>query len=247
MVFQVEKSGLSLFTSALPTGPAQSHAKVVMSTGGETAKAISIISLSPGVKWVFTRNELEKTLKQFEAWNNDLERLIAPLLDGFGFYRNKDLQKRLRPEGEVNIFQGHLDLNNLAISPNISLKDTKSISDNLITWDLVQRKIAEPRILVEYKRIPTQPNTTNEGDSSNASDTQPIKELYGSKLAQLLRTAGKHSFHTLPFNSYACDSTNAEYAFLFDYSPGTSTHKPKSLNDFILSGEDGSGFKLELK
>ncbi|KAF5573699.1 hypothetical protein FPCIR_13873 [Fusarium pseudocircinatum] len=160
---------------------------------------ISLRNLPPGVEWVFTRNELEKTLKKFETWNNDLEHLIAPLLDGFGFYRNKDLQKRLRPDGEVNIFQGHLDLNKLAISPNIGLKDTEN---TLIPWEL---------------------------------------------LAQLLRTAGKHSFHTLPFNSYACDATNAQYAFLFDYPAGTSTHKPKSLNDFILSGEDGSGFKLELK
>ncbi|PNP84103.1 hypothetical protein FNYG_02791 [Fusarium nygamai] len=208
---------------------------------------ISLRNLPPGVEWVFTRNELEKTLKKFETWNNDLEHLIAPLLDGFGFYRNKDLQKRLRPDGEVNIFQGHLDLNKLAISPETGSKDTESISDNLIPWALVQRKITDPRILLEYKRIPTPQNTINEGDSNITSDTRPIKELYGSQLAQLLRTAGKHSFHTLPFNSYACDSRNAQYAFLFDYPPGTSSHKPKSLNDFILSGEDGSGFKLELK
>lgn len=100
---------------------------------------------------------------------------------------------------------------------------------------------------MECKRIPTQLNTLQEGDSSIPSVTQPAKELYGSQLAQLLRTARKHSFHILHFNSHAYNSADTQYAFLFNYPPSISSHRSKILNHLILSGEDDSGFKLELK
>lgn len=74
-----------------------------------------------------------------------------------------------------------------------------------------------------------------------------MKELYGPQLARLLRTAGQHSFRTLPFNSYAWDVEDARYMFLFNYPSGTSNRKPKSLNDFILSSEREPKYKLELK
>ncbi|RYP46713.1 hypothetical protein DL768_007121 [Monosporascus sp. mg162] len=229
---------------------------------------ISLKSLSPGVEWVFTKGQLEQTLKKFEEWNKDLEYLIAPLLVGFGFYDNKDLQERLRPDGdnttEVNIFQGHVDLNKLAIDPSGKSKDAETSKgrygkplnkrspsniepDNFIPWGEAEAKAAEPRVLVEFKKIATPPRPLDEDGARIADLARPMKELYGPQLARLLRTAGKHSFRTLPFNSYAWDVEKAQYAFLFDYPPGTSARKPKSLNDFILSSEKEPRFKLELK
>ncbi|CAF3543479.1 unnamed protein product [Fusarium graminearum] len=181
-------------------------------------------SLPPGVEWIFTKNELEKTLKNFKLWNDNLQHLIAPLLDGFGFYIDKELQERLRSDGEVNIFQ-----------------------DLLIPWDDVALKASEPRIMVEFKRVPTETTTAHEDEGDVINPTQPMKELYGSQLALLLRTAGKHSFQTLPLSSYSRDDNNSQYAYMFEYPSGTSNQKPKSLRDLILSAGDTSGSKLELK
>ena len=72
-----------------------------------------------------------------------------------------------------------------------------------------------------------------------------VKELYAPQLAQLLSTAGKHHFRTLPFEAYAWDSTGFQYAFLFKYPPDAANVEPKSLNDVIRSAD--SKFRLELK
>lgn len=93
------------------------------SKGAKSPKKLtSLRTLPPGLQWVFTKGELEQTLKKFEEWNRDLEYLIAPLLDGFGFYGNADLRERLGPDGdgttEVNLFQGHVNLNQLAADPS---------------------------------------------------------------------------------------------------------------------------------
>ncbi|KAM0421122.1 hypothetical protein ACHAPT_011014 [Fusarium lateritium] len=205
-------------------------------------KLTSLKNLPPSLQWVFTKGELEKTLRKFEEWNKDLEYLIAPLLVGFGFYDNTDLQERLRPDGdktmEVNIFQGHVDLNKLAVDPSGKSKDAKASNDNFISNREAETKAAQPRILVEFKKV------ANKDDNNIA---QPVKELYGPQLARLLRTAGEHSFRTLPFNSYSWDAQEAQYTFLFDYPPGTSDLKPKSLNNFILSSSNEPYYKLELK
>lgn len=74
-----------------------------------------------------------------------------------------------------------------------------------------------------------------------------MKELYGPQLARLLRTAGEHSFRTLPFNSYAWDAEKAQYMFLFDYPLNTANRVPKSLNDFISTSEFQPKYKLELR
>lgn len=95
--------------------------------------------------------------------------------------------------------------------------------------------------MVESKQISTQPET---GASSNI--IRPMKELYGPQLARLLRTAGEHSFHTLPFNSYAWNAEKTQYMFLFDYPPNTSDRMPKSLNDFIKASELEPKYKLVL-
>jgi hypothetical protein len=72
-----------------------------------------------------------------------------------------------------------------------------------------------------------------------------VRELYAPQLARLLRTAGKHDFGTLPFNAYAWDPKNVQYAFLFDYPSNAGSTPPQSLHDFILSNEPQ--YKLELK
>jgi hypothetical protein len=56
--------------------------------------------------------------KEGTPWNQTLESMIAPLLRGFGFFENQAIQSRLRTDEDsqwnvkVNLFKGHLDLNN---------------------------------------------------------------------------------------------------------------------------------------
>jgi hypothetical protein len=74
--------------------------------------------LPPGVDWLFTKGKLNEILEKFETWNQTLESMIAPLLRGFGFFENQAIQSRLRTDEDsqwnvqVNLFKGHLDLNN---------------------------------------------------------------------------------------------------------------------------------------
>ncbi|KAJ4213184.1 hypothetical protein NW759_011028 [Fusarium solani] len=216
------------------------------SKGAKSPKKLtSLKNLPPGLQWVFTKGELEQTLKKFEEWNRDLEYLIAPLLDGFGFYGNADLRERLRPDGdgktEVNLFQGHVDLNKLAADPGGKSGDAEASKENFISCREAEAKAAQPRILVEFKKM------ADKGDTRLDNMAQPVKELYGPQLARLLHTAGNYSFRTLPFNSYSWDAKETQYTFLFDYPPGTSDLKPKSLNDFMLSSSNESYYKLELK
>ncbi|KAI8652494.1 hypothetical protein NCS57_01313500 [Fusarium keratoplasticum] len=216
------------------------------SKGAKSPKKLtSLKNLPPGLQWVFTKGELEQTLKKFEEWNRDLEYLIAPLLDGFGFYGNADLRERLRPDGdgktEVNLFQGHVDLNMLAADPGGKSGDARASKENFISCREAEAKAAQPRILVEFKKM------ADKGDTRLDNMAQPVKELYGPQLARLLHTAGNYSFRTLPFNSYSWDAKETQYTFLFDYPPGTSDLKPKSLNDFMLSSSNESYYKLELK
>jgi len=91
---------------------------------------ISVKNLPQGVQWLFTREKLEETLRKFKEWNDDLQHLIAPLLYGFGFYENKKLQERLQPDGKTNIFQGHIELNNLTDDRKSGLKDIGSSKGN---------------------------------------------------------------------------------------------------------------------
>ncbi|KAL2674012.1 hypothetical protein Neosp_012458 [[Neocosmospora] mangrovei] len=216
------------------------------SKGAKSSKKLtSLKTLGPGFQWVFTKGDLEQTLKKFEEWNQNLEYLIAPLLDGFGFYRNADLQERLRPDGdgtaEVNLFQGHVDLNKLAADPSGKSGDAGASKENFIPCPEAEAKAAQPRILVEFKKM------ADKGDTPLDNMAQPVKELYGPQLACLLHTAGNYSFSTLPLNSYSWDAKETQYMFLFDYPPGTSDLKPKSLNDFILSSKKEPNYKLELK
>ncbi|UPK95798.1 hypothetical protein LCI18_006733 [Fusarium solani-melongenae] len=111
--------------------------------------------------------------------------------------------------------------------------------ENFISCREAEAKAAQPRILVEFKKI------ADKGDTHLDNLAQPVKELYGPQLARLLHTAGNYSFRALPFNSYSWDAKEAQYTFLFDYPAGTSDLKPKSLNDFMLSNEPC--YKLELK
>lgn len=87
---------------------------------------ILVKNLPLGVQWLFNKEQLEETLRKFREWNDDLKDLIAPLLSGFGFYEDKGLQKRLQPDGGFNMFQGHLELNNLAVDPSRGEKDLVS-------------------------------------------------------------------------------------------------------------------------
>ncbi|KAI8712493.1 hypothetical protein NCS52_01347700 [Fusarium sp. LHS14.1] len=213
--------------------------------GAKASKKLkSLKSLPPGLQWVFTKDKLEQTLKKFEEWNRDLEYLIAVLLDGFGFYVNADLRKRLRPDGDgttvVNLFQGHVDLNQLAADPSGNSGDGAS-KENFISCREAEAKAAQPRILVEFKK------TADKGETRLDNMAQPVKELYGPQLARLLHTAGNYSFRTLPFNSYSWDAKETQYMFLFYYPPGASDLKPKSLNDFMLSSNKEPNYKLELK
>ena len=111
------------------------------SKGAKSPKKLtSLKNLPPGLQWVFTKGELEQTLKKFEEWNRDLEYLIAPLLDGFGFYGNADLRERLRPDGdgktEVNLFQGHVDLNMLAADPGGKSGDARASKGKWVShWE----------------------------------------------------------------------------------------------------------------
>lgn len=101
-------------------------------------KLISFQSLPLGVRWVFRRSKLEETLQAFEKWNQNLEYMIPPLLEGFGFYdKHKNLRDRLRADGDqdvqVNIFQGHVELNKLA-NDDLSnkLQDSESCVGRII-------------------------------------------------------------------------------------------------------------------
>ncbi|KAI8250463.1 hypothetical protein K4K58_009771 [Colletotrichum sp. SAR11_239] len=219
-------------------------------TTPRSKKLISIQSLPLGVRWVFRRSKLEETLQAFEKWNQNLEYMIPPLLEGFGFYdKHKNLRDRLRADGDqdvqVNIFQGHVELNRLANDdPSNELQDNENCIGNAIQipYEDAEAKVTEARILVEYKQIVTQQETV-----ASKNIIQPIKQLYGPQLARLLRTAGEHSFRTLPFNSYAWNAENAQYIFLFDYPINTADRVPKSLNDLILSSELQPQYKLELR
>lgn len=123
--------------------------------------------------------------------------------------------------------------------------------DNFIPCNDAMEKASEARIFVELKQIAASPKQHEGGTvvsgRGRADITRPMKELYGPQLARLLRTAGEHSFRTLPFNSYAWDGEKAQYMYLFDYPKDTSDRNPKSLNDFILSSELEPRYKLELK
>lgn len=109
--------------------------------------------------------------------------------------------------------------------------------------------MSAPRILVEYKQTDASLTfeTRGEVETGDSDMRIPIKELYAPQLARLLKTAGKHTFLTLPFNSYAWDPKQFQYAFLFDYPTDAGDRKPRSLYDFILSSEREPQFKLELK
>ncbi|KAF2186037.1 hypothetical protein K469DRAFT_631435 [Zopfia rhizophila CBS 207.26] len=204
----------------------------------------SVKSLPPSVQWLFTKDELEDTLGKFKEWNNELQHLIAPLLAGFGYYENKKLQERLQPDGEENIFEGHLELHKLSEEKEGGPKGKGSCQDYLIPWKEAELKMSQPRVLVEYKQIGN-PLNQDEKRAETSSMSRPESELYAPQLANLLRTAGKHSFHTLPFNAYAWDVEKFQYAFLFDYPSDAGVREPQSLHDCILSGEPQ--FKLELK
>ncbi|KAF4433975.1 hypothetical protein CGCF415_v007144 [Colletotrichum fructicola] len=204
-------------------------------------KLISLQSLPPGMQWVFKRSKLEETLQAFEMWNEKLESVyISRFLVGFGFYdENRKLQGRLRADGDqavhVNIFQAHVKLNELANDdPNFKEPSGE------VSCREAEDRIFEGRILVEYKTISKQPEIGN-----GRNIIQPMKELYGPQLARLLRTAGEHSFHTLPFNSYAWNAEKTQYMFLFNYPSDTSGRTPKSLHDFMMSSE--LKYKLELR
>jgi hypothetical protein len=80
---------------------------------------ISIKNLPPGVQWWFSKDKLEETVKKFKEWNDELKDLVPLLLNGFGFYTNKNLQTRLQPDEGINIFQGHVELNKLAHDPGV--------------------------------------------------------------------------------------------------------------------------------
>ncbi|KAF4610371.1 hypothetical protein G7Y89_g15747 [Cudoniella acicularis] len=94
-------------------------------------------SLPPGVKWLFVKGKLEVTLRQFEDWNKQLEYLVGPLLDGFGFFKNPSLLSRLRPDGDpklninIDIFQGHIELNSASAEPQTGAKDVQ-VADGMI-------------------------------------------------------------------------------------------------------------------
>ncbi|KAL2819585.1 hypothetical protein BDW59DRAFT_165036 [Aspergillus cavernicola] len=211
----------------------------------KTSKSMG--KLSPGVKWLFTRGELEKILREFEEWNKDLEYMIGPLLAGFGFFENRALQGRLQADGnlklnfEINLFQGHLALN----SASVESKDLECTTDNLISWEDAKSRIKQPRIVAEYKQnvFPV----LSRADSETSGRGTPINGLYGSQLARLLHTSGEHDFRTLPLNAYARDKERFQYIFLFDYPKGAADRPPVSLYDLIASSRREPQFKLELK
>ncbi|KAI8161498.1 hypothetical protein K4K49_001745 [Colletotrichum sp. SAR 10_70] len=199
--------------------------------------------LQPGLLWVFRKSKLEETLQELKEWNQNLECMIPYLLVGFGVYENRSLQNRLHPDGDENIFQAHIELNNLANDDlNDKLRDQVPSNENIISFKDAEAKASEARVLVEFKQIAT-PSEMIAGRNI----VRPMKELYGPQLARLLRTAGEHSFRTLPFNSYASNDEKTQYMFLFDYPPNTSDLTPKSLNDFIKSSVFDSKYKLELR
>ncbi|KAL2787129.1 hypothetical protein BJX66DRAFT_341497 [Aspergillus keveii] len=170
--------------------------------------------------------------------------MIAPLLRGFGFFENQAIQSRLRTDEDsqwnvqVNLFKGHLDLNNAS-----SNQDTTT--DNLISWEDAQSRMKEPRILFEQKQNVF--HVLSRTDSETHGRGTPINWAYGSQLAKLLRTSGEHNFRTLPLNAYTRDKDQLVYIFLFDYPCGASDRPPVSLHELITSSRREPLFKLELK
>ncbi|KAF3808238.1 hypothetical protein GCG54_00006856 [Colletotrichum gloeosporioides] len=206
-------------------------------------------NLPAGVQWAFQKSELFKTLHELEDWNKQLEELVAQLLSCFGFYEhNRNLQYRLHNDGNddfpVNLFQRHVSLNK-STKENLLSISTKDDDDNLVSCEIAEAKASEPRVLVEFKQLITLPSQENELHIGHRDAARRKEELYGKQLARLLHIAGQNSFRTLQLNSYAWDAEKAQYMFLFNYPANASSHKPKSLNDLILS-KDFQHDKLEL-
>ena len=103
-------------------------------------------------------------------------------------------------------------------------------------WSEATKKMAEPRVLVEYKNIGILPSQASGIPDSNTTEER-MNEHYVPQLAAILRAAGDHQFHTLPFIGYAWDSTRYEFAFLFEYPSLAADRKPQSLWDCLLSAE----------
>jgi hypothetical protein len=77
---------------------------------------VSLKSLPPGVQWLFTKEKLRDTLKEFREWNDDLEGLLGLLLRGFGITADQKLQDRLQlgHGSSSSVFAGHIALSNLS-------------------------------------------------------------------------------------------------------------------------------------
>ncbi|KAH8170863.1 serine threonine protein kinase [Sarocladium implicatum] len=202
--------------------------------------------LPPNMRWLFKRGELQKTLDSLEYWNGGLKDLVSSLLDGFGFYRNIELQKRLRSDGNENLFPGHLAIRGVADGRLLEAQEVSEPEDKLIPWQEAMERSAEPRILSEFKGISFSTTPENPSQTREPSNVlNAVKMMYGPQLARVLQAAGNHSLRTLPFNSYSWDDESSRYIYLFDYPPGTSTRPPQSLDDLIRS--DKPQFRLELQ
>jgi hypothetical protein len=91
-----------------------------------------------------------------------------------------------------------------------------------ISWEEAKVDMERPDVFTEFKDRPP-------GN----------KSIYARQLTLLLRTTGKHKFHTLPFCSFSEDPSGLRYAFLFDFPPGAgarSEFNPQSLWKAISEG-----------
>jgi len=81
----------------------------------KNATSRQLIRIPARMRWLFTKGKFQEVLDRFIDRNNKLDSLVPTLLDGFGYFENKKLQERLKSDGTVNMFQGHLMVSKLAV------------------------------------------------------------------------------------------------------------------------------------
>ncbi|KAF2186039.1 hypothetical protein K469DRAFT_153553 [Zopfia rhizophila CBS 207.26] len=143
--------------------------------------------------------------------------MVAPLLGDFGFYTKKTLLDGLQPDEGIYIFEGHIELNKVALDHRIGLEDPQRFKDKSIPWKDAKSKIVKLRVLVEYEQSDV-PLGQEQGTSGPGAMSSSVKQLYAPQLAALLRTARRHYFHTPGFEEYAWGSFEFPVRLLFDYS-----------------------------
>jgi len=121
------RKGWSFFNISFGTSKSKKGSK-----GG-----VSLKGLPPGVQWLFTKEKLKGTLKEFREWNDDLEGLLGLLLRGFGITADLNLQDRLQlgqGSSSSSVFAGHIAPSNLIKESQNQNSVSKTVDGNLLLF-----------------------------------------------------------------------------------------------------------------